>query len=131
LNGCITCSHVYHGHKSKIKGFPKMKPTMTKAYLILSLNCGKTKKTKTWSVKDVRKTHNKLSLVLDNKFESLKLIYSFISCEQGVAIIEKYHKRSLFLMFLKCYHHLHLLFEAKFLLLIKMMKIKFCTCLKW
>jgi hypothetical protein len=48
---------------------------------------------------DERKTGNMLSLMLDSRIKSLKLIYSFINCEQGVAIIEKYHKRSLFLIF--------------------------------
>jgi len=38
---------------------------------------------------------------------------SLIGCEQGKAIVEEYDKKSLFLMFLKCYYHLHLLVETK------------------
>ncbi len=36
---------------------------------------------------------------------------SFIGCEQGDAIVEKYDQKHLFLMFLKCYYHLHPLIE--------------------
>jgi hypothetical protein len=41
---------------------------------------------------------------------------SFISCEQGVAIIEDYDERSLYPILLKCYHHLYLVigFESEF-----------------
>jgi hypothetical protein len=28
-------------------------------------------------------------------------------CEQGIFIVEEYDQKSLQLMFLKCYHHLH------------------------
>ncbi len=62
---------------------------------------------------DERKTHNMQALMLDPRFKSLKSIFSFISYEHEVAIIEKYDGKSLFLMFSKFYHHLHPLFEAK------------------
>jgi len=38
---------------------------------------------------------------------------SLIGNEQGKAIVKEYDKKSLFLMFLKCYYHLHLLVETK------------------
>jgi hypothetical protein len=55
-----------------------------------------------------KRTHNMLSLMLDLRFENLHLISFFIGHEQGVAIVEEYDERSLYLMFLKCYHHLQL-----------------------
>jgi hypothetical protein len=62
---------------------------------------------------DERITHNLQVLMLDPRFKSLKLIFSFIGCEHEVAITEKYDRKSLFLMLLKIHHHLHPLFEAK------------------
>ncbi len=62
---------------------------------------------------DEKKTHNMQALMLDPNFKSLKLIFSFFHCEHEVAITEKYNRKSLFLMLLKFYHHLHPLFEAK------------------
>jgi hypothetical protein len=53
-----------------------------------------------------KKPHNMLSLMLDARFKNLHLVSSFIGSEQGVAIIEKYDARSLYLVFLKCYHHM-------------------------
>ncbi len=53
-----------------------------------------------------KKTHNMLSLMLDPRFENLHLVSFFISCEQGITIIEEYDERSLYLMLLKCYQHL-------------------------
>jgi hypothetical protein len=61
-------------------------------------------------------------------FPSLKLIFSFIGCEHGVAITEKDDRKSLFPMFLKsCIHCLRL----KFPLLIYLMKIGVWTFLEW
>ncbi len=53
-----------------------------------------------------KKPHNMLSLMLDARFKNLHLVPFFIGSKQGVAIIEKYDARSLYLVFLKCYHHL-------------------------
>jgi hypothetical protein len=50
-----------------------------------------------------------LSLMLDSQFKSLHLMSLFVWCKQGVSIVEKYNKKSLYPMLLKCYHHLHLL----------------------
>jgi len=41
-----------------------------------------------------RRMHNMLALLLDPKFKSLKLIYSFIGCEHRVAIIKEYDRKS-------------------------------------
>jgi hypothetical protein len=38
---------------------------------------------------------------------------SLIGNEHGKAIVEEYDKKSLFLMFLKCYYHLHPLVETE------------------
>jgi hypothetical protein len=40
------------------------------------------------SFKPSKLEHNMLYLVFNSKFKSLKLIFSFIGCEQQVAIIE-------------------------------------------
>jgi hypothetical protein len=53
-----------------------------------------------------------LSFILDFRFKSLKLVSFVIGQEHGVFIVEKYDKRSLFPMLLKCYHILYLM--AKF-----------------
>jgi hypothetical protein len=45
--------------------------------------------------------------MLDFKFRNLQPISSFTSYEEKVNIVEEYHRRSLYLMFLKCYHYLH------------------------
>jgi len=42
-----------------------------------------------------RKTHNLLDLMLNPRFKSLRLIYSFIGHEHRVTIVEKYDKKSL------------------------------------
>jgi len=54
-----------------------------------------------------------LSLKKKFRFKVLYLISSLIGCEKDVTIIEEYDKNSLYLMFLKCYHHLHPLVESK------------------
>ncbi len=38
---------------------------------------------------------------------------SLIGNEQGKVIVEEYDKKSLFLMYLKCYYHLHPLVETE------------------
>jgi hypothetical protein len=54
-----------------------------------------------------KKTHNMLSLMLDLRFKSFCFVSSFIGREQGVSIVEEYDSKSLYLMLLKCHHHLH------------------------
>ncbi len=58
-----------------------------------------------------KKVHNMLSLMLDPRFKNLHLMSSFIGLEQGKSIVEKYDIKTLYPMLLKCYHHLHSLFE--------------------
>jgi hypothetical protein len=41
---------------------------------------------------DERRTQNMLALMLDIRFNSLRLIYSFIGCEHGVAIVRTYQE---------------------------------------
>jgi hypothetical protein len=53
------------------------------------------------------------ALVLDPRFKSLKLTLSFIGHEYGVVIVEEHDKKSMFLMFLKSYHHLRLLYKIE------------------
>ncbi len=60
-----------------------------------------------------KKAHNMLSLMLDPRFKSLCLVFSFIGREQGVAIVEEYDNKSLYTMLLKCHHHLHPLVESE------------------
>ncbi len=45
--------------------------------------------------------------MLDPKFKTLCLLSSLIGCKQSKVIVEKYDKKSLFPMLLKCYYHLH------------------------
>ncbi len=61
---------------------------------------------------DEEKTYNMLALLLNPIFNNLTLKYSFIGCELGVAIVEKYHRKSLIFIFLKFYYHLHRLFKG-------------------
>jgi len=65
---------------------------------------------------DDRRIPNVLSmLMLDPRYKYLKLIFSFIDHEQGVAMefFKIYDKKSLFLMFWKVYHHLHPLLKGE------------------
>jgi len=55
--------------------------------------------------------------MLNPRFKNLRLVSSFIHHEQGyLTIVGEYDESSLYLMFLKCYHHLHLVvrFESEF-----------------
>ncbi len=51
-------------------------------------------------------------LILDPKVKSLCLVSLFIGCEEGVNIVEEYHKWTLYPMLLKCYH-LHRMAKSK------------------
>jgi hypothetical protein len=48
-----------------------------------------------------------LSLMLDPRFKSFRLVSSFIGREESVSIVDEYDRRNLYPMLLKCYHHLH------------------------
>jgi len=58
-----------------------------------------------------KKVHNTLSLMFNPRFQNLHLMFSFIGLEQVKFIVEKYNIKTLYPMLLKCYHHLHSLFE--------------------
>ncbi len=49
--------------------------------------------------------------MLELRFKTLFLVSSFIGYEKGKAIVEKYDKKNLFLMLLKCHYNLHPLAE--------------------
>jgi len=49
-----------------------------------------------------------LLLMLHLKFKSFYLVSSFVGHEECVIIVEEYDNFFLYFMFLKCYHHLHL-----------------------
>jgi hypothetical protein len=53
------------------------------------------------------KAHNMDSLMLDPRFKHLHIVSSFVGKEQGVLLVEKYDKMSLYLMLVKCHEHLH------------------------
>jgi hypothetical protein len=52
-----------------------------------------------------------LFLMLDPRFKNLHLLSSLFNHEQMKAIIEEYNRKHLYLMFMKCRHHLHPLVE--------------------
>jgi hypothetical protein len=54
-----------------------------------------------------------LCLMLNLRFKSLHIIFSFFGHEEGVNIVEKYDRRSLYPTILKCYHYLHPMVEGK------------------
>jgi hypothetical protein len=45
--------------------------------------------------------------MLDLKFKNFHLISSFVGREEGVRIANEYDWRTMYLMHLKCYQHLH------------------------
>jgi len=47
---------------------------------------------------DNRKAHNMVSLMLDPKFKSFYIIFSFVGKEQGVVLGEEYDRESLYPM---------------------------------
>jgi hypothetical protein len=52
------------------------------------------------------KAHKMTFLMLDLRFKSFCLTSSFVGKEQGVVIVEKYDRKSLYAMLLKCHHPL-------------------------
>jgi hypothetical protein len=76
--------------------------------MMILVFCFQYQKGSLWCFEE-RKVHNMLSLMLNLRFKSFHLISSFIGYGKSVSIVEEYNKQSLYLMFLKCYHHLHLM----------------------
>jgi hypothetical protein len=58
-------------------------------------------------VYDKRKAHNIISWMLNPRYKSLHMVFSFVGKEQGVALVEEYDRKSLYLIFVKCHKHLH------------------------
>ncbi len=58
-----------------------------------------------------KKVHN-MFLMLDLIFKSFHLISFFVDQEEGINIVNKYDRRTLYFMFLKCYYHLHPMIES-------------------
>jgi hypothetical protein len=54
-----------------------------------------------------------LTLMLDHRFKTLKLIYLFIGCKLMVAITIEFDRKLVFPMFFKSYHHSYPLDETK------------------
>jgi hypothetical protein len=47
-----------------------------------------------WRKFEGKKTHNMLSLILNPRFKSLRLVFSFAGREEGVSIVDEYDKRT-------------------------------------
>jgi hypothetical protein len=60
-----------------------------------------------------KKAHTMLSLMLDARFKSFRLIFSFINQEQVVSIVENYDKQYLFPCLLKCHHVFRLVLKIE------------------
>jgi len=54
-----------------------------------------------------KKAHNMILLMLDPRFKSLHIIFSFVGRGQGVALVEEYDRKTLYPMLVKCHEHLH------------------------
>jgi hypothetical protein len=59
-----------------------------------------------------KKTLYMISLMLDLRFKSLQIIFSFVGWEQIVSLVEEYDRKILYLMLVKCYEHLHPLIRS-------------------
>jgi hypothetical protein len=64
-------------------------------------------------VYDERKVHNMISLMLDLRYKNLRVVSSFVGREQNVVLVEKYDRKSLYLMLVKCHEHLHPLVRSE------------------
>jgi len=64
-------------------------------------------------VYDKRKVHNMISLMLDLRYKNLHVVSSFVGREQNVVLVEKYDRKSLYPMLVKCHEHLHPLVRLK------------------
>jgi hypothetical protein len=53
-----------------------------------------------------KKAKNMISLMLDPRFKSFRIISSFVGKEQGVALVKEYDRKSLYPMLVKCHEHL-------------------------
>ncbi len=60
-----------------------------------------------------KKTYNTFSFMLNLTLKNPHLVSSVIKCEQDMITIEEYDRNSLYPMFLKCHHHLHLSIKSR------------------
>jgi len=58
-------------------------------------------------VYDKRKTPYMISLILNPRYKSFHIVFSFVGREQGVALVEEYDRKSSHPMLVKCHEHLH------------------------
>jgi len=56
---------------------------------------------------DERKAHNMFTLILNSKYNNLRIFFTLIGKELRVVVVEDYNKKSLFPMLLKTQHFLH------------------------
>jgi hypothetical protein len=54
-----------------------------------------------------KKFHNMIFLLLDPRFKSLHIIFSFIGREQRVALVKEYDRKTLYSLLVKCHEHSH------------------------
>jgi hypothetical protein len=54
-----------------------------------------------------RKVHNIISLMLNPRFKSFRIVSSFVGRGQGDVLVEEYDRKSLYPMLVKCHEHLH------------------------
>jgi len=59
-----------------------------------------------------KKTYNMLSSMLDGQGLKAFVLCLHVGHEQGMSIVEKHDDKTMYLMFLKCYHYLHLVGES-------------------
>jgi len=59
-----------------------------------------------------KKTHNMIFVMLDPRFKSLQILSSFVGWGKGVSLVEKYDRKFLYHMLVKCYEHLHPLIRS-------------------
>ncbi len=78
-----------------------------------------------------KKAHTMLSLMLDARFKSFRLIFSFINQEQVVSIVENYDKQYLFPCLLKCHHVFRLVLKIETMANQMNDEILVLTILKW
>jgi len=57
------------------------------------------------------KFHKMFSLMLNLRFKSFFILFSFVERKQGVVIVEEDDRKSLYPMMLKCHEHFHPLIE--------------------
>jgi hypothetical protein len=62
---------------------------------------------------DVKKTHIMLHLTLDPRFKKPSFNIILYWLRKKVVIVERYVKKSLYSMLIKCHNHLHLVLECE------------------